>query len=206
MQKGKSLKDLFEENYAAVEVPAQNKKGYKIEYLYRGPWYIWDMPQDKLKKEKWLEFGLSLTGIFLYLLTGGVETKVNTSKPGVILAVLALCIHVLELSALVKFICAGYRTTKMTYQEIDRILGAATGLRGILLCGTAFVAFVYTVTGGMERMSLLVTAGYLGCGSIAFMIYNRYRKITFYTEKNHSLEGKQAIGKSIKERDKENLR
>lgn len=204
MQKGKSLKDLFEENYTAVEVPAQNKKGYKIEYLYSGPWYIWDMPKDKLKREKWMELGLSLTGIFLYLFTGAANTPVNTSKLGVILAVLALCIHVLEIFALIKFICAGYRTTKMTYQKVDRILGAATGLRGILLCGVAFVAFVYAVTGGMDMLSLLVTAGYLGCGSIAFMIYRRYNKITFYTEKNRSLEGMQIIDKTVKGKDKTN--
>lgn len=204
MKKGKSLKDLFEENYKAVKVPAKNKKGYKIEYLYSGPWYIWDMPQDKLKREKWLEFGLSIAGIILYLLTGSVRTKVNISKPGVILAVLALCIHVLELSALIKFICAGYRTTKMTYQEVDRILGAATGLRGILLCGVAFAAFVYAVAGGMNTLSLLVTAGYLGCGFIAFIIYRRYNKITFYTEKNRSLEGKQIIDKTVRGQDKTN--
>ena len=92
----------------------------------------------------------------------------------------------------------------MTYQEVNRILGAATGLRGILLCGVAFVAFVYAVTGGMDMLSLLVTAGYLGCGSIAFMIYRRYNKITFYTEKNRSLEGKQIIDKTVKGKDKTN--
>ncbi len=196
MKKGKSLKDLFEENYTAVQVPAGNKKGYKIEYLYSGPWYIWDLPEKRLKKEKWTELGLSLTGLLLYLLTGAQQAAVNSGKLGVILAALALCIHVLEISALIKFICAGYKTTKMTYQEVDRILGAATGLRGILLCGVAAMALVYGVAGGMNVTALMVLAGYMGCGAIAFYIYHRYNKIIFYTEENDSLKDKKVLEKT----------
>lgn len=182
--KGKSLKDLFEENYVATEVPAGNRKGYKIVYRYSGPWYLWDLPKRQLQKEKWLEFGLSLLGLILYLLTGARKVTVNVRGPGVILAVFALCIHVLEFSALIKFVCAGSRTTRMTYQEVDRILGAATGVRGALLCGTAVTAFACAVRDGMETMALFTAAGYLGCAAIAFYICYRYRKIPFSTEKN----------------------
>lgn len=195
MQRGKSLRDLFEENYAATEVPAGNRKGYKVQYLYSGPWYIWDLPQNRLKKEKWLEFGLSLSGFVLFLTAGAQEAAVNVSRFGVILAVLALCIHVLELSACIRFVCAGYRTTRMTYQDVDRILGTATGLRGILLCGTAVTALWYGVAEGMNGTSLGVILGYTGCAAMAFVIYRRYNKIPFYTEKNHSLEGKAVIRK-----------
>mgnify|MGYP006964298048 FL=1 len=194
--KGKSLKDLFAENYTAVEVPAGNRKGYKIIYCYSGPWYLWDMPKEKLLREKWLELGLSLLGICLYLLTGAQKAAVNVGGPGVILAILALCLHVLEFSALIKFICTGCRTTKMTYQEIDRILGAATGFRGVFLCGTALTALLYAVKGGMEIVALLTAAGYLSCAVIAFYIGYRYKKIPFYTEKNTSLEGKKVIEKT----------
>ncbi len=196
--KGKSFKDLFDENYTAVEVPAGNRKGYRIAYCYSGPWYIWDMPKEKLRREKWLEFGLSLLGIGLYLLTGSRRAAVNVSGPGVVSAVLALCIHVLEFSALIKFICANYRTTKMTYQEVDRILGAATGLRGILLSGTAVTALVYAVRDGMWSTALLTAAGYFSCAATAFLIHFRYKKIPFYSEKNTSLEGKKVITKEEK--------
>lgn len=196
--KGKSLKDLFEENYVAVEVPAGNKKGYKIAYCYSGPWYIWDLPKEKLQREKWLEFGLSLLGLCLHLLTGAQRAAVNVGSPGVIMAVFALCIHVLEFSALIKFLCAGYRTTKMTYREIDRILGAATGFRAILLCGVAVTALLYAVTNGRNLVDLLTAAGYICCAVIAIHICRRYRKIPFYTEKNHSLEGKKVIRKANK--------
>lgn len=197
--KRQSLKDLFEENYVAVEVPTGNRKGYKVAYCYSGPWYLWDMPKGKLQREKWLEFGLSLLSFGLYLLTGAQKIAVNVRSPGVILAVLALCIHVLELSALIRFICAGYRTTKITYQEIDRILGAATGLRGMFLCGTAVTALVYALMDGIGIVTLLTAAGYLCCAAIAFHINHRYKKIPFYTEKNTSLEDRKVIIKTVKE-------
>lgn len=195
MQKRKSLKDIFEENYAAVEVPAGNRRGYKVQYLYSGPWYIWDMPRDRLTKEKWMELGLSLAGLVLHLAVGAQEAAVNISRFGAVLAIMALCIHVLEISACIRFVCAGCRTTRMTYQDIDRILGAATGLRGIFLCGMTVAALCYGVMEGMNRISLLAILGYMGCAAIAFVIYRRYNRIAFYTEKNHSLEGKAVIRK-----------
>lgn len=41
----KSLREQFEDDYTAVSIPADNKAGFRITYIYYAPWHIWDLPQ-----------------------------------------------------------------------------------------------------------------------------------------------------------------
>ena len=37
------------QNYVPKQIPAENKKGYKTEYIYQGDWYVWDCEPKKLR-------------------------------------------------------------------------------------------------------------------------------------------------------------
>lgn len=39
----KTFRQNFEEDYTAVKEPCDNKRGFKVRYVYVGLWYGWDI-------------------------------------------------------------------------------------------------------------------------------------------------------------------
>lgn len=184
----KSLRERFEEEYAAVSVPADNKKGFAVKYVYYAPWYIWDLPEKDLRTKKALMVWMSLGSLFLYLFAGSLYTPVNTDRITVLLALLGLCAHVLELTGVLRFGFAKYRTTKAAYTGADRALKLAALIRGCCLLAAALSGLVCLMRNTFDTTGILAVLGYLICSGMAFYIFLEYRKIPFRTEKNESLK------------------
>ena len=47
-----SLWGRYRDYYEKIQVPADNKRGFKTEYHYKGEWYVWDISAEALKREK----------------------------------------------------------------------------------------------------------------------------------------------------------
>lgn len=187
MQQRKKLRDLFEENYTAVKTSDRSKKGYRIEYIYSGPWYIWDLEEPRLKKEKRQIFLLGMLSVILFLAAGLQNASVNTNPYSVIPALLVLCIQVLELTAAFQFICAKYKTTRMTYNRVDRILGGVSGIELILQLWITGLALWLFVRADQNLISFLTLLLYGASAFLTFVIYKKFNRIGFYTEKNNSV-------------------
>ena len=56
----KSLREQFEEDYAAVPYTDRPGGKVKIRYVYDAPWYRWNLPESVLKKKKWQMAGASV--------------------------------------------------------------------------------------------------------------------------------------------------
>lgn len=184
----KSLREQFEDDYAAVSVPSRGRAGFKIRYVYYAPWYLWDMPEPELKMKKWLLAGASAASLLLLLITGTRQNGINSYIPVELAGTFALCAHVLESFGMFQFLAAGYRTSRMTYSGIDRILGIVPLIRGLCLIQAAAGGFYYMLQETFSWGTALAASGYLACALMALYIFREYRRIPLRTEKNDSLE------------------
>lgn len=184
----KTPQERFEENYAAVEKPANNKEGFKIEYVYYAPWYLWDKPEAELKKCKRVSLGVSILGLACCLFAGAQRCEANTALWVGVPALIGLCAHVLELYGLILFNCAQYRTTQMTYTDVNRLLTLALPLRIGMMVLTVIACAYYLVCGGFSGAGVTALCGFLSSGITAIYIYRSYRELPLRTERNDTLE------------------
>ncbi|MBR4289020.1 MAG: hypothetical protein IKT52_00035 [Oscillospiraceae bacterium] len=191
----KTLQERFEADYAAVEKPANNKDGFKIEYVYYAPWHLWDLPEAALKKCKRMLLGVSLLGLVFFIVAGIQECEANTRYWVAVPALLGLCAHVVELYGLILFNCAKYRTTRMTYHDVNWCMSfgpvARTGL--LLLTGitSGYGVFLY----GFSWKALTAWMGFLASAITALYVSRTYRGLQLRTERNTILEELEAQGK-----------
>ncbi|MGN0266772.1 MAG: hypothetical protein ACI4D7_03750 [Lachnospiraceae bacterium] len=183
----KTLREQFEEEYIAVSVPADNKNGFKIKYVYCAPWYLWDIEEDKLKKKKRMLTCFSTASMLLYLFAGLQVTGANSFPAVEIAGIFALCAHVFELFGLFQFLFAKYRTSQMTYSNVNRTLSLFPLLRSICLAAASVSSVIYMIFITFELSALFAAAGYLICAGLAFYIFLEYRKIPVRSEKNETL-------------------
>lgn len=183
----KSLREKFEDDYTAVSVPAENRMGYKIKYVYDAPWYIWNLPEHELKRKKWLLTGVSVGSLILFILTGMQSSILNSYVFVEIPGIFALSFHVLELFSMFQFLAAGYRTTRMTYNSVNRILSWVPMVRGGCLITAAAAGIYYLLSAGGDMIAGPVIAGYLVCAFMALYVFGDYRRLSLRTEKNEMI-------------------
>ena len=184
----KTLWEQFDDDYTAVSIPSDNRRGFKIQYVYCAPWYSWGLPESELKQKKLLLTAMSVGSLLVFLLTGIQRVEINRTIVVEIAGTFALCFHVFELFSIVRFLVSKYRADRMTYQYIDRMLKVIPLLRGISLLAAVIAGTCYMLQYPVKLHTVVVTAGYLFCALIALYIYNDYRKIPLKTEKNDALE------------------
>lgn len=191
----KTLQERFEENYAAVEKPAKNKDGFKIEYVYYAPWYLWDLPEKQLRSCKYRLLAVSLVGVAFYFLAGAQQWIGNTRLWLGVPALLGLCAHVVELFGLILFCCAKYRTTKMTYTDVNRMVVHGSIARVGMMVLTVLAALTCLIRSGFCLEGFTALLGYAIGGITAVYVYKTYRQLKLRTERNTTLDELAAQGR-----------
>ncbi len=185
---GKTLREKFEESYAAVSVPANNKQGFKIRYVYSAPWYVWDVPREKLRREKRKIALFSLVSFLPYLFAVTVPSALNRMPVVFLPSMLALCCHILELSGVVQFLAARYQTTKFTYEEVNRILRFVPLLRagGSLFAGAACLYGLAAEQAGLPAVWMCL--GFWLSAAAAWAVEHWYSRLPLSYELNTNAE------------------
>ena len=180
-----SFRERFEESYMPVRIPAKNAKGYKTKYIYYAPWYIWDISAVSLKKEKTLLLVNSILSLVLFLWVVTRDTKCNYNIFVYAPAVLAFCIHILELAALVRFACSSTKITKMIYYEVTEVMQYVPAGRGFLCAISGLVSLIHVFTDNPSTIALCVVAGYMIYAGIAWFVFYRFSRLTCRIEDNN---------------------
>lgn len=183
----KTLRERFEENYTAVPIPAKNRRGFRMQYIYYAPWYIWALPEPKLRREKRCILFYSILSLFLFLFSAAQPSALNRSSLVFLPVAAALCCHVAELFALLQFIAAKYRTTKMTYEDVDRVLRFAPPVR-VLCCGLCAFACLASLIRDFSLRTVCMAAGFGAAAFTAWAVKRRYSRIPLSVEDNHDLQ------------------
>lgn len=186
--KRKSLRDQFEENYMAIPVPAKNAQGFKMKYVYCAPWYYWNLEEKMLQREKIKILLSSVAGFLIFLLTATCASDLNRAPVVFLPSVVALCCHVLEFSGVIQLLMAKYRTTKLTFEEVDRILRFAPLFRAICCAVSAVACLFAFVMGDFSLMAAFMSCGFSFTAITAWFVENSYSRIPVCTEKNTDFE------------------
>lgn len=188
MAKMKSLRISFEDNYKAIEVPADNRRGKKTVYIYYAPWYIWDITEPEFKRKKAAIGALSLVSLVFFLYLASIRTPLNNFKAVFTCTAFAFCFHIAELAALVDFLSAKRRTTKIKFENIKRGFEFFTAMRAGLLAAGSLIALVYMLIGHASLLSAVMILGTVLCALMAWTERKIYKGIPFYTEENDALK------------------
>ena len=183
----RKLRDRFEDCYTAVPVPDNSRKGFKMKYIYYAPWYVWDMEENLLRNQKWALLMCSVAGAGINVLSAMQKSPQNKMVVLFLIFTLSLCCHVMEFRGLLQFLLAKYRTTKMTYEDVNRILLTAPILRAAL-SGVLVIACVFGAVTGGGMLSGVTALGYALSAVTAIWVYRRYSRIPLRVVENDTLD------------------
>ena len=184
----KTFRAKFEENYYAVAVPADNKKGFVIKYAYVGPWYKWRVTSAELRREKVILSVLWAVSLVLYCLGGMVPTGVNNTALVTVPGLGAAVPLVFETLGLVKFLLVRERVTKLDWDQINSFLRLCPLFRGLLLLAACGCCALLIATRGFSWAWLSTAVEFLSSGALALSIHSRYRRLPFTSEKNETIK------------------
>ena len=143
-QKFKSMREHFEENYEAVQVPASNKRGFKISYQYVGKWYAWrESPGEVAKVKRYITTTL-IVSIVLYLAAAIENASVNWSRWVSMLGLLSLAPLIFLIIGTVQFLLSKDKMKEESLKDFLAKLKIAPVFHGGLLAACGIVS-LYTV-------------------------------------------------------------
>lgn len=180
----KTMRETFEENYEAVEVPAKNKRGFKIDYQYIGNWYIFGENADQRKKTKMYVGNFTLTSLVLYVAAGIQNSPLNYSRYVELFAMLSLAAFVFEVVGAFQFCMSGEKVTNSAFSDIRIKLTFAPVIYGALLIIASVIGFAEVVSGKMGHFAFLIPACYCLSGCMSLMITYMFVKLPYHIEKN----------------------
>lgn len=185
----RSAYEKFLNEYAAVKYPSDNKDGFKIRYVYYGPWYLWDLPEDRLKQMKRKILILCLLAAAAYIITAALPSVLNGLAAVAYPAIFLLFFVCMESLGACQFLAAGQKTSRSTFFQVDRRLKYYP----MLAAGASFISaagcLYYIIRYGMPLSGLMPLAGYTVSGLLSFFAWKSYYGTGFLTEKNDSLKG-----------------
>ena len=182
--KWKSMKETFEENYKAVKVPAKNKKGFKMEYVYVGAWMVWEGEAGALKKEKIFILNTCFLSLLLYAAAALQNAQVNAERMVAIPGLLSLAAAVFMLFGVFQFYFSKERLTEESFKDIAAKLRIAPVFYALLLFLCAGAALYKVITGGFAGSGLLIAMCYFLAGLGPLSIRNHFRRLHFRKEES----------------------
>lgn len=180
----KSLKRTFEENFQAVEEPCDNKRGFKIRYVYIGLWYVWNLPKERIQTAKRLMGLACVFSVLLFLLGSLADSSLNYYRfvefPG-LLSIVAL---LYEGIGVVQFCAAKEKMTEMDFHDIQTKLLIAPLLHGALLACAVLAAVWKLFSMEPELMDIIVPLCYFFSGLLSLLTFFYFRSLPYRKEKN----------------------
>lgn len=180
----KTFKDSFEEVFTWVEVPADNKKGFKIKYVYTGPWYMWRVSAEEKKRNKRVIGALCVLDILFFAVAGLMPGSLNTVKWVEIPGLFSLIPLIYEIIGVVFFCLAKEKIQQLDFKRIKLFLGASPMIRGAFTATTA-IAGIYAVgIAGVSAYHIGAIVLYAASCAASFILGMRFKKIPHTSERN----------------------
>lgn len=179
----KHFRDTFEENYKAVQEPWNNKRGFRIRYVYIGPWYVWNTSPERLHTAKRLIALACVFGCLLYALGAVADSPLNWSRSVALPGTLSLAALVYEVFGVVQFCAAGEKMPNMDFDDIRRKVLAGSLLHALLLVWAALAAVV-SLLAAPTLADAVVPGCFFLSSLLSGLIFAYYRSLPYRKEKN----------------------
>ena len=179
VMKLKSMKEAFEENYKAVKIPADNKKGYKMDYVYIGPWVVWQQDPEEIKKEKRFVLNACIISLVLYAAAAVQFCEVNYARFVSMTGLLSLAPFVFEIFGVFQFYFSREKMTEQGFSDLSGKLKIAPAVHAALLFACAVLGIWEILWKGYDEIQLMIPMCYLLSGMQSVMILRRFRKLKY---------------------------
>lgn len=181
----KTLRSTFEENYRAVPEPCDNKRGFKMRYVYIGLWYVWNLPPERVRTAKRL-MGMACTLSTLLFFSGAfLNSPLNHDRYVSLTGMLSIAALVFELFGTAQFCAARERMTSIDFHDIQAKLMLAPLAHGLLLLVTAaFAVWQLLRRDGFGLADAVVPICYALSGLLSLLMFLCFRSLPVRKEKN----------------------
>ena len=134
----KTFRSTFEENYKAVPEPCDNKKGFKMRYVYIGLWYVWNLPSERVRATKRMIGMACAFNVLLFFAGSLLDSPLNYDRYVSLFGMLSIAALVFEVFGTVQFCLAKEKMTNMDFQDIQtKMMIAPLAHAILLLCAVA---------------------------------------------------------------------
>lgn len=188
-ERRKSYRERYFEDYEAIKIAANNRKGYRIEYRYIGNWMQWDSNRWPIRRVKLTLVVLEVVSIAVYVAASLSGTPLTVSRFANGFGALSLIPWLLELSGIVRFAAAKQFVKELSQKEIDQSIRAGCVLRAGLLLLSALAGLV---DAGVQKVltlaDLSVTLALLASVLLSLMVwrlYNGLQTCTYNSRDGH---------------------
>ena len=180
----RSMKESFEENYRAEKVPADNKKGFRMEYVYIGPWYVWVQDEEQIRREKRVILNACIISLALYSVAALQYAEVNYARFVSMAGMLSLAPFVFVAFGVFQFYFSGEKMTAQTFSDISAKLKIAPVLHAGCLFVCAALGVREILWNGYDGFQLWIPMCYIFSGMQSVMIFNHFRRLRHREEEN----------------------
>lgn len=185
----KTLRSTFEENYRAVPEPCDNKRGFKMRYVYIGLWYIWNLPPERVRTAKRLIGTACLFSALIFFSGAFLNSPLNHDRYVSLTGMLSIAALVFEVFGTVQFCAAREKMTSMDFHDIQTKLMLAPPAHGILLLVTAvFAVWQMLRWDGFGLADAVVPMCYALSGLLSLLMFLYFRSMPVRKEKNRDAD------------------
>ncbi|MCI8914679.1 hypothetical protein D1646_07495 [Pseudoflavonifractor sp. 60] len=181
----RTLRSTFEENYRAVPEPSGNRRGFKMRYIYIGPWYIWNLPRERVQTAKRLMGAACIFSILLFFSGAFLNSPLNHDRYVSLTGMLSIAALVFEVFGAAQFCAAREKMTTMDFHDIQTKLMLAPLAHGVLLLITAAFAVRQLLRwDGFVLTDTVVPMCYALSGILSLLMFFYFRSLPIRKEKN----------------------
>lgn len=182
----KTYRSTFEENFIAVEEPCNNRKGFKMRYVYIGLWYVWNLPKERVRTIKWLIGTGCVLSAAVFTLGSLMNSFLNHSRYVELWGALSAAALVFEIFGTAQFCAAKEKMTNMDFDDIKKKMMLAPLLHALLLFGTVAAAVCQLFRNPVTLIDVVVTLCFLVSGVLSLLIFLCYRSLPWRKDKNEN--------------------
>lgn len=185
----KSMRERYFENFKKVQIPADNRRGFKTIYQYNTDWYGWDKEERELRRDKVVFWILEGASIVVYFAAALQNTSFNVVRLTSGLAIISIVAWIAELWGVFRFTTVRSPMMVSDYKEITNFIECGTILRVILLTAATVIGFIMCVrSGSLTGTDTLVGIGHFASAACSLLIILIFRTIGYDLYRNN--EGK----------------
>lgn len=182
----KTYRSTFEENFRAIKEPCNNKKGFRMHYVYIGPWYVWNAPRGRIHTAKRLIGTACGFSVVIFLLGSLVDSSLNYSRYVELTGMLSIAALVFEVFGVIQFCTAKEKMTNMDFDDIRAKLLIAPLLHALLLFCSVIAAVCQLAVHDFSWRDGVVPLCYFFSGLLSFLIFLYYRSLPYRKDKNEN--------------------
>ena len=181
----KTFRSTFEENYKAVPEPCDNKKGFKMRYVYIGLWYVWNLPSERVRATKRMIGMACAFNVLLFFAGSLLDSPLNYDRYVSLFGMLSIAALVFEVFGTVQFCLAKEKMTNMDFQDIQtKMMIAPLAHAILLLCAVAAAVWQLLFHIGSELTDALVPVCFFLSGLLSLFVFLSFRSLPIRKEKN----------------------